>query len=222
MHLLQYSSDRQHKNSDNNLHFLNNFPIVDFYNRKVFTSWKNASDNGFFSKSYWSKLKKRPNVECSAIVCLDTVVQKGLSFHPSIHRGISPIISCLNDNQFLLAKMGNWFPVFCVDQTVEKRGISPVAKLPLISPNLPLLSSTLSPPPLPSLPINLTRKLETEVKERNDKELRREKQREKIAENETIKDKKEETLASLLGNSSCTGIMEGLCRIETSDRPSIT
>ena len=158
MLLQQYSSNRKSINANKNLRFLNNLPIVDHYNRKIFTSWKTASDNGFFSKSYWSKLKKRPNVECSVIVCLDTIVQKGLSFHPSIHKDISPITSCLNDNQFLLAKMGNWFPVYCVDQTVEKRGISPAVKLSLTSSNLPLLSSTLSPPPLPSLPINLTRK----------------------------------------------------------------
>ena len=129
---------------------MNNFPIVDFYNRKVFTSWKNASDNGFFSKSYWSKLKKRPNVECSAIVCLDTVVQKGLSFHPSIHKDISPIISCLNDNQFLLAKSGKWFPVFCVDQAVEKSSkksiISTSLKSPVISSNSSSLSSFFSSP----------------------------------------------------------------------------
>ena len=113
---------------------INSIPNVDYYNRKIFTSWKTASDAGFFSKSYWSKLKRRPNVECSAIVCLDTIVQKGLSFHPSIHKDISPIISCLNDNQFLLAKMGNWFPVFCVDQTVEKSSKKSINSTSLKSP----------------------------------------------------------------------------------------
>ena len=119
-----------------------------FIQEKLFTSWKQASDNGFFSKSYWSKLQRRPNVECSAIVCLDTIVQKGLSFHPSIHKNISPIISCLNDDHFLLARMSNWFPVFCVDQTVEQTSIKSInsssLKLPVMSSNSLSLSSLFS------------------------------------------------------------------------------
>jgi len=129
---------------------INSIPIVDFYNRRIFTSWKTASDNEFFSKSYWSKLKRRPIVECSTIVCLSTIVQKGLTFHPSIHKNISPILNRLNDDHFLLAKMGNWFPVYSVEQTVEKSSKKSITsnnfKLPIIpSSNSSLLSSLSSP-----------------------------------------------------------------------------